>query len=259
MTYSIRMLVYLPMLLKVALVPLLVLIASLVARRFGHTASGWIAGLPLIAGPLFVFLALDQGAVFATDAARAAVAVSAASILHCLVFARMCVRHGWVASLAAGWATFFAVGLPLAWLDPPSGVGLVFALAALGLTLRLIPRSGPSTQPVASPSTELGVRLAATFVLALVVTIGAPLLGPALSGLLLTFPISGSIIPGFTLALHGPQAAVQVLAGFTSGMISFALFLFGLAVGIPALGTWAAFGFALALALAGYFTMRAWR
>ena len=36
-------------LLKLALVPLVVWLASVAGRRWGHAATGWISGLPLIA------------------------------------------------------------------------------------------------------------------------------------------------------------------------------------------------------------------
>lgn len=244
------------MLLKIALVPLVVLLASLAGRRFGHTATGWIAGLPLIAGPIFVFLAIDHPASFVADAARASLAVTAASILHCLAFAHMCVRFNWVASLAAGWTTFFVVGGLLASLALPIWAAFAVSMAALAVTVTWMPRVRALVEPVTIPGIELGVRVAAAFVLALVVTLGAPILGPALSGLLLTFPISGSIIPAFTRALHGPAAAVLMLRGFTSGMISFALFIFGIAAVVPRAGVWWGITIAIALSLTGYFAMR---
>ena len=49
----------------------MVLAASLAARRWGEAVGGWLVGLPLTSGPVAVFLALEQGPAFATDAAAA--------------------------------------------------------------------------------------------------------------------------------------------------------------------------------------------
>ncbi len=47
--------------LKELLVPLMICGVSLVARHWGHAISGWISGLPIIGGPILVFLAIDHG------------------------------------------------------------------------------------------------------------------------------------------------------------------------------------------------------
>lgn len=47
---------------KLALIAATVLAASLVAGRWGHAAGGWLAGLPMIGGPIVGLLMLDIGA-----------------------------------------------------------------------------------------------------------------------------------------------------------------------------------------------------
>jgi hypothetical protein len=96
-------------LLKLALVPLVVWLASVAGRHWGHAATGWISGLPLIAGPISVFLALDQGSEFAAATAAATLQVTGAAALHCFVFAHASRRSGWVVSLFLGWTASFAI------------------------------------------------------------------------------------------------------------------------------------------------------
>ena len=55
--------------LRLALVPAAVWLASLAARRWGHAASGYLGGLPLIGGPITFYLALDYGTEFAARSA----------------------------------------------------------------------------------------------------------------------------------------------------------------------------------------------
>ena len=50
---------------KLILSPLLIGAVSVLGRRWGPAISGWLIGLPLTSGPVVLFLALDQGTVFA--------------------------------------------------------------------------------------------------------------------------------------------------------------------------------------------------
>ena len=48
-------------LLRLLLIPAAVWLASLAGRRWGHGVSGYLGGLPLIGGPITLYLALDHG------------------------------------------------------------------------------------------------------------------------------------------------------------------------------------------------------
>jgi hypothetical protein len=81
----------------------------------------------------------------------------------------------------------------------------------------------------------------------------APRLGPVASGVLLSVPITGSIMPPFTLALYGSAALARLVRGFVVGLSGFAAFFFVLAMGLAPWGVAPAFGFAVAGALAAVF------
>jgi hypothetical protein len=243
-------------LLKLALVPLVVWLASVAGRRWGHAATGWISGLPLIAGPISVFLALDQGPRFAANAAAATLQVTGAAALHCCVFAHASRRFGWVASLLLGWAAFVAGAALLGAVPMPPVAGAGITALALGVMLAKLPAVAPARGPVTIPAAELVVRAGAAFAIAAAVTLGASLFGPRLSGILIAFPITGSVLPPFALALHGSDATVRLLAGFLSGLFAFAAFHFVVAAALPALGPLVGFpaAFAAGLAAAGAVT-----
>jgi hypothetical protein len=240
-------------LLKLALVPLVVWLASLAGRKWGHAATGWISGLPLIAGPISVFLALDQGTQFTADTAAATLQVTGAAALHCFVFARASRRFGWLASLLLGWASFIGAAAALGAVPMPPLAGAGITMVALGLMLAKLPPVRRETGPVPIPNAELVVRVAAALAIAAAVTLGAKLFGPHLSGILLAFPITGSVLPAFALALHGSDATVRLLAGFLSGLFAFAAFHLVVAAALPALGALVGFpaAFAAGLAAAG--------
>jgi hypothetical protein len=240
-------------LLKLALVPLVVWLASVAGRRWGHAATGWISGLPLIAGPISVFLALDLGVRFAADAAAATLQVTGAAALHCFVFAHASRRFGWLASLLLGWASFVVAAALLGAVPMPPLAGAGVTAAALGLMLAKLPVVKRAPGPVPIPNSELAVRVTAALAIAAAVTLGASLFGPRISGILLAFPITGSVLPTFALALHGSDATVRLLAGFLSGLFAFAAFHLVVATALPALGALVGFpvAFAAGLAAAG--------
>ncbi len=71
-----------------------------------------------------------------------------------------------------------------------------------------------------------------------------------MSGVLLSVPITGSVIPPFTLKLYGADALARVLRGFITGLTGFTAFFFVVAVALVPLGTGLAFSLAMAAALA---------
>jgi hypothetical protein len=236
-------------LLKLALVPLVVWLASLAGRRWGHAVTGWISGLPLIAGPISVFLALDQGNRFAAETAASTLQVTGAVALHCFVFAHAARRFGWAASLLAAWAAFVAGAALLGAAPLPPLAGAALTVAFLALSLVALPKTSRTIGPVAIPGTELAVRVAGALALAAAVTLGASMFGPRLSGILLAFPITGSVLPAFTLALHGSKATTRLLAGFISGLFAFAAFHVVVAAALPAFGPLLTYCAAVAAAL----------
>ena len=237
-------------LLKISLVPVVIWLASVAGRRWGHAVSGWVSGLPLIAGPISVFLAQDPGPAFAAASATATLQVTGAAALHCWTYAWVARRLGWLASLLAAWAAFVVGALVLGAAPLPPLGGFALALATLALLLATLPRVAPASGPVHIPGAELAVRIAAAAALAAAVMLGASVLGPRLSGILLTFPITGSVLPVFTRALYGADATARLLAGFVSGLFAFAVFHFVVAVSLEALGAALAYLLAIIAALA---------
>ena len=94
------------LLLKLLLVPALVLLLTLAGRRWGPSLAGWLAGLPLVAGPTLLFVAVDQGAGFAASAALAALIAVPANLVFMLSFAWAGLRLPWAGAGAIAVAVF---------------------------------------------------------------------------------------------------------------------------------------------------------
>lgn len=67
-------------------------LVTLVTRRFGPSAGGWLVGFPLTSGPISVFLALEQGTDYAAAAAITSLVAQEQSPSSAL--STLCARQG---------------------------------------------------------------------------------------------------------------------------------------------------------------------
>lgn len=235
---------------KLALVPGVVWLASLAARRWGHSVSGYLGGLPLIGGPITLYLALDPGPAFAAQSAVVTLAAVAGQGAHLATLSAVGRRFGPWAGLLAGWTAFATTAVLVGQLPLSPLAALAVAVLSLLVALRLLPPPrGPATKP-AVPPVELWLRLAAALALAAAILLGAATLGPTVSGILLSMPVTGSIMPPFTLALYGPDALARLLRGFVTGLTGFVAFFFVVSSTLSSLGVATAFVLATVAALA---------
>lgn len=243
------------MALRLALVPAAVWLASLAARRWGHAISGYLGGLPLIGGPITLFLAIDLGTEFAARSALFTLAAVLGQAAHLMAFAYVGRSRRWPVALASGWTAFFAVSFLLTLLPLSTLPALALAVAGLAAAWRWLPPiRGDAARPTIPPL-ELRLRLAAAFALAALILLAAPAFGPVVSGVLLSMPITGSIMPPFTLALYGRGSLARLLRGFVVGLTGFTAFFFLVASTAPAWGMAASFGSATVGALAVVFAV----
>lgn len=233
--------------LKVALAPILILLATLAGRRWGPGVGGWLAGLPLTSGPVSLVLALEHGPEFAARAAVGTLLGLVSLALFSLAYRAVAPRAGWPGSLAAALAAFAASTLVLG--SAPVTPGAAFGLACLVLALvsaalawrgpgRPAPRLGPA---------DLGVRMGLAALLVLTLTGVAGRLGPVLAGSLSPVPVFGALLAVFAHREQGAGAAIQLLRGMVMGSFGFAAFMLVVAVTLGRFG----FGVTYTLAVAG--------
>ena len=235
---------------KLVLVPLLIAGITIAGTRFGPRIAGVLTGLPVVAGPVMLFIALEQGAAFAARAARATLASEASLAAFCVLYAAACLRMPWLPSLAFAWAGFALGTLVLDRLDPSLGAAFALALATPLVVLAASPRPALSAERPTVARPEIALRMAAGDALVLTLTALAPALGPRRSGLLTVFPVAATVLSVFSHRSHGGPFAVHLLRGLAVGLYSLTAFFATLVFALEPLGIAPAFVLALLASLA---------
>lgn len=230
---------------KLVLVPVLIGALSLAGRRWGPAVGGWLAGLPWTSGPVALFLALEQGTMFASNAAQGTLMGLVAVAGFCMAYSVTARRRGWLVSLLAGWAAFLVITPALNRLTVPLGVAFGGTLVVLAAVTALLPEGGAGQTRRPSPWWEIPLRMAAALAMVLLITGVASSLGPRLSGLLSPFPIYATVLAAFTHRFEGAPAADRLLRGVMVGSFSFAVFFAILAGTLSSWGLAPAFGAAI--------------
>lgn len=235
------------LILKLVLSPGLIVAVTLATRRWGPVIGGWLTGMPVVAGPTLLFIALEQGDAFAARAAGATLVSLVGVCAFALAYARVCERAGWPLSALAGVAGFAGMAAMLHALAWNLVAALVVTLASYAVAGRLLPDVAERWEPARARLWDLPLRMAAAVVVIVAVTHFAAWLGPTLSGALTPFPVAVAILSVFTHAQQGAAAAIRFLRAFLPAMWSFSVFCFAVAVALVPLG--GALGFAVALGL----------
>jgi hypothetical protein len=250
--------------LKLILAPAFVVGASLVARRFGPRVGGLVGGLPVVAGPILLVLAIVHGRAFAARSATTSLLGLVSLSAFVVVYGFAAQRLRWPATLALAWLAFLALTALASAFHVSATPALALACAAFlaaratlphprggqsPLRVAADPRGGQSPRPEpAPPPWDLPVRAACAAAMVLAITAASDGLGPRLSGLLAPSPIITTVLAAFTHAQLGPGATLRLLRGMLTGFFGFALFSWTLALALP--HTSIALAFALAIAVA---------
>jgi hypothetical protein len=232
---------------KLIATPVIMLAASLAARRWGDAIGGWLVGLPLTSGPISVFLAIERGPAFAAEAAAGSLAGVSAQAAFCLGYAALA-RRGLAAALIVGGLAFAASASALNALELPTAALFLLAIAALTLCLRLMPRRR-LLKPVAAGPREILARMAVTTALVVGLTSAAAALGPRVSGAAASFPLIGASIAAFVHLSQGPAAGVAVMRGMAVALYAFAVFFLVAGLALLTASPLIAFGLATLCAL----------
>lgn len=237
------------LLFKLLTTPTLILIATLVSRRFGQATGGWLVGLPLTSGPIAFFLAIEQGPRFAQLAAAGSLNGTIAQAFFATTYVRLARRRHWSVCLFGASVAFAASGLTLESLDLPPLALIVLSCLVLAAALRMIGSPSAGEPATAAPKWDVPVRMLVATSLVLLITSVASVIGPGLSGLAATFPLFAIVLAVFAHRQHGPRSAQGVFRGLVLGLFGFVGFFAIVALLVTRVGLASAFTAALVVNL----------
>ena len=228
-------------LLKLTLTPAIVVVASLLGRRFGPSFAGWLVGFPFTSAPVSVFLTLEQGTAFAATSAVGSIESAAADVGFCLVY-MWTARRGWPIALLAASAAYVAGAVVLATTIHDPLVAAVITLALLLVAPRfatVAPDRAAQVRPL--PRWDLPVRAIVATTLVVAITTLAPIVGPTASGIISGIPLYATVLAVFAHQHAGPASGAAVMRGLLAGLYGFATFFVVIAVAIVPVGPLPAF------------------
>ena len=244
-------------LLKLLLVPTLIALVTLAGRRWGPAIAGWLSAFPIVAGPILLAIALEQGAAFASVAAANTLMAVLAILVFSVAYARNARRGMPRAMLAALLAYALAVAV-LQGLALPLWAGFLAVLAGLLVAPYLFGPAPEQLPATGKPANDLPWRMLAGAILSLSVTYAAASLGPRLSGLFAMFPVMSTVLVGFSHRANGPGFAVALLRGMIKGYVAFAVFCVALSLLLREQSIAIAFLLATGAALLMLFAQKKW-
>ena len=236
--------------LKLLLVPAFLLLLSLAGRRWGPAVAGWLAGLPVLTGPILFLLALENGSAFAAAAATVSLSAVFGAVAFIVTYARVCARRSPLPSLLAGLVIWSCAALLLTRLPLTNFISLGIALFALVMAPQLFPRISAPILTASLPRWELPLRMLAGAAITLAVTSLAAAIGPAWSGMFAVFPVITIVLSVFSHRTSGAAFAATMLRAMIWGLYALASFCFALAELLPRLGVGMSFLAATAAAIA---------
>ncbi|WP_026470308.1 hypothetical protein [Alkanindiges illinoisensis] len=225
------------LLLKLTIVPLFIALVTLAGKKWGAQLAGLLGGLPVVAGPIVVFLAMEQGQAFGVVASTSAIASVVALLAFGLAYSWLSLSNSWPVTYVLSLLVWLTTAALLAQLTLTPFFASVLVLMAIVLTPALLPKV-PFKASGASSLKDLPLRLISGAILTLAVTQSAQLLGGSWSGILAVFPVIGSVLAIFTHRNQGAAAVTQLYRGMVKGLCWLSLFFLILTFAWQRYGFW---------------------
>lgn len=240
------------LILKLTVVPLGLLVFGIVERLHGPRVAGWLAGFPIVGGPLLLMITLDHGWAFGAQAALGAYFGLVPWLGFALTYAFGAFRLNWVLCTVGGFAVWALVAALTMKMQGGSHWFEIVPLIAFLAALLVCPRGAPSDEERELVWWGLPARMIAGAALTVLITEFSGTMGSRWSGLFSTFPMVGSIICISSHLQYGRHAVQEAVAGMTTGLACVGTFCFVLYSLLATAPSWWSFGLALLASLSAH-------
>lgn len=227
-----------------------VLAATITAERAGPLVGGLVATLPIGAGPVYVFLALDHDAHFIAQSAVASLAVNAVNVIFAVVYCVLAQKRSLTVSLGATyvvWIVLTAIVTANHW---SLGPALLMNVAAIAVGMWVVwPFRHTRISRQQPHWYDYALRALMVAVLAGIVVTFSFRIGSYGSGTLAVFPV---VLTSIIVILHrraGGKPTAAVLANAPLGLLGFGIACMVLHLTAEPLGIVAGLSLALATSI----------
>jgi hypothetical protein len=213
----------LTLIVKMAVTAGFVVGATVTAERVGPLVGAMVATLPLGAGPVYVFLALDHDAHFISMSALNSLAVNNANVIFAMTYALLAQKRSLAVSLSAAMAVWAVLALAVFEIHWTVTTAILTNIVVFAVSIAL---SRP-LRHVRMPAfrahwTDLVMRAVLVSLLVGITVTFSFQLGPGGSGIMAVFPV---ILLSIMFILHnrvGGKPTAAVLANTPLGLVGFA-------------------------------------
>ncbi|MDO8874836.1 MAG: hypothetical protein Q8M24_14540 [Pseudolabrys sp.] len=207
---------------RMAVTAAFLLAATVTAERAGPLIGGLVATLPISAGPIYIFLAIDHGAHFIGVSALGSLVSNGVNIVFALTYALLAQKRSLAISLSGAFVLWIGLTWLIGFVTWTLAAAILFNLVVLALALWL----SASLRHVRAPQViarwhDLVMRAAMVALLVGVVVTLSYHIGPTVSGNLAVFPI---VLTSIIIILHrraGGPATAAVMANAIIGLGGF--------------------------------------
>jgi len=233
---------------KLSIVPIFILLITLVGRKWGSTSAGLLGALPAVAGPIIIFIALEEGNAFAALTATSAVAAASCLLIFGVSYSWCSMKFSWPITLLYSLTAWLGSAFILALTSPNLITATIIAISSLLITPKILPHTKPSKPPQGNLR-DLPWRMLVGAILTLTVTSLAVKLGETWCGILAVFPVIGVVLSVFTHKALGFAHVTLIYQGMVKGLFSSVAFFTSLALILPNTTIWMACGLSASIAI----------
>jgi len=234
-----------------------VVTASLIAERTGPLMAAMVATLPILAGPIYAFLALEHDDIFIGEAALASMSANAATVAYSCGYVFAARRWRTATALAAafaGWAATLIVFKTLS-LSFPVMLGLTLLLFGAGHVAVRPYLDAPVPARDRKPWFAIPLRAGGVAALVAAVTTISLCAGSQWTGLFATFPVVLTRLIVILQPRVGGKATAAMIGSGVLGLMGFGVALGVVHLSAASIGRWPALGLGLAVCVAWNLTL----
>jgi hypothetical protein len=216
--------------------PVVMYIVTIASKKWGNTFGGILASLPWVAGPILVFMSIEQGKSFVVSSLPGVLVGIMGWMFFCSTFIVVGRKYSSFYCLIAGYLAYILFGVLIKNLLPFFGIQVWYFITfcAILLILKFFPTTDfEPKREVKKLKYDMLLRILMITSFVILITHFAKLLGPEWSGIMAPFPIMTAVLGVFIHYTQGNYQTRALFYGLLNGAFGFITFLLILHYTLP--------------------------